>query len=194
MQLGRGETIADTARVLSRYVDAIMIRILEPRRPDGDGALRDRAGDQRPHQAVASLPGDGRHPDLRGASRPDPRPQDRLERRLQQRAVVLDRRLGALRLRARHRLPARNCSRRRERHRRARARPAPTSSLGDDPEAAVAGRQRGDLRLLGVDGRRGRRAPPQPARALSGQRRADAAAPRRTRSSCIACPPIAARR
>jgi ornithine carbamoyltransferase len=30
MQFGRGETLADTARVLSRYVDAIMIRILEP--------------------------------------------------------------------------------------------------------------------------------------------------------------------
>ena len=29
MQLGRGETIADTARVLSRYADAIMIRILD---------------------------------------------------------------------------------------------------------------------------------------------------------------------
>jgi ornithine carbamoyltransferase len=29
MQLGRGETIADTARVLSRYVDAIVVRILE---------------------------------------------------------------------------------------------------------------------------------------------------------------------
>jgi ornithine carbamoyltransferase len=29
MQLGRGETFADTARVLSRYVDVIMIRILD---------------------------------------------------------------------------------------------------------------------------------------------------------------------
>ena len=29
MQLGRGETIADTARVLSRYVDAMVIRILD---------------------------------------------------------------------------------------------------------------------------------------------------------------------
>lgn len=37
MQLGRGETIADTARVLSRYVDAIMIRILD------DDALRELA-------------------------------------------------------------------------------------------------------------------------------------------------------
>jgi ornithine carbamoyltransferase len=30
MQLGRGETVGDTARVLSRYVDAIMIRTLPP--------------------------------------------------------------------------------------------------------------------------------------------------------------------
>jgi len=29
MQLGRGETIADTARVLSRFLDAVMIRILD---------------------------------------------------------------------------------------------------------------------------------------------------------------------
>jgi ornithine carbamoyltransferase len=31
MQLGRGETLADTAQVLSRYVDVIMIRALDPR-------------------------------------------------------------------------------------------------------------------------------------------------------------------
>ncbi len=30
MQLGRGETVADTARVMSRYVDGIMIRTPEP--------------------------------------------------------------------------------------------------------------------------------------------------------------------
>ena len=34
MQLGRGETIADTARVLSRFVEAIIIRILNRGRSD----------------------------------------------------------------------------------------------------------------------------------------------------------------
>jgi ornithine carbamoyltransferase len=33
-QLGRGETVADTARVLSRYADAIMIRTDDPRKLD----------------------------------------------------------------------------------------------------------------------------------------------------------------
>jgi ornithine carbamoyltransferase len=33
MQLGRGETLADTARVLSRYVDVIMIRTLDHETP-----------------------------------------------------------------------------------------------------------------------------------------------------------------
>ena len=40
-QLGRGETIADTARVLSRYVDAIMLRALKH---DTLLELRDHAG------------------------------------------------------------------------------------------------------------------------------------------------------
>ncbi|HUN53299.1 MAG TPA: ornithine carbamoyltransferase [Candidatus Sulfotelmatobacter sp.] len=34
LQLGRGETIADTARVLSRYADAIMLRTSQPSRLD----------------------------------------------------------------------------------------------------------------------------------------------------------------
>lgn len=34
MQLGRGETVADTARVLSRYVDAIVIRTDDPAKLD----------------------------------------------------------------------------------------------------------------------------------------------------------------
>ena len=37
MQLGRGETIADTARVLSRYVDAIVIRTLDHEQLSGTG-------------------------------------------------------------------------------------------------------------------------------------------------------------
>ena len=57
MQLGRGETIADTARVLSRYVDAIMIRMLDHDDAGRARPPRHRAGDQRPDQALASLPG-----------------------------------------------------------------------------------------------------------------------------------------
>ena len=54
MQLGRGETLADTARVLSRYVDAIMIRILDHE------AVHELAR----HATIASLPGVGRRHDL----------------------------------------------------------------------------------------------------------------------------------
>ena len=50
MQLGRGETLADTARVLSRYVDAIMIRILD-------------------HEAVAELARNATMPVINGLTR-----------------------------------------------------------------------------------------------------------------------------
>ena len=71
MQLGRGETIADTARVLSRYVDAIMIRIL-----NHDALLELAAHATVPvinglTAALASVPGDGGPDDVRGASRSD---------------------------------------------------------------------------------------------------------------------------
>ncbi|WP_282572026.1 ornithine carbamoyltransferase [Roseomonas acroporae] len=54
MQLGRGETVADTARVLSRYVDAIMLRT------DSDAKLRELAE----HATVPVINGltDASHP------------------------------------------------------------------------------------------------------------------------------------
>jgi ornithine carbamoyltransferase len=47
MQLGRAETIGDTAKVLSRYVDAIMIRTTDHNAPAGACRTRHRAGHQR---------------------------------------------------------------------------------------------------------------------------------------------------
>ena len=70
MQLGRGETIEDTARVLSRMVDAVMIRA---NRHEDVRTLRtrigERAGDQRPVGRQPPLPDRRRPDDLRGASR-----------------------------------------------------------------------------------------------------------------------------
>ena len=72
-QLGRGETIADTARVLSRFVDAIMIRTDDHAKAEELAAACDRAGDQRPDRPVAPVPDPGRHADrdrAQGASWP----------------------------------------------------------------------------------------------------------------------------
>ena len=53
MQLGRGETLADTARVLSRFVDAIMIRTLD-------------------HEAVAEIARHATVPVINGLTRRSP--------------------------------------------------------------------------------------------------------------------------
>jgi ornithine carbamoyltransferase len=61
MQLGRGETVADTARVLSRYVDAIMIRTDDPAKLDEFCAyasvpvINGLTDDSHPCQVVADL-------------------------------------------------------------------------------------------------------------------------------------------
>ena len=50
LQLGHGETVGDTARVLSRYVDADHDPHLPRGNLAGTGRCRDRAGDQRADQ------------------------------------------------------------------------------------------------------------------------------------------------
>ena len=100
MQSGRGESPADTARVLSRYVDAIMLRT------DHVSKLHELA--QYATVPVINgltdtshpVPAHGRRDDVRGASRPDRRPGGRLVRRRQQRRAQLDRGGGAVRLHA----------------------------------------------------------------------------------------------
>ncbi len=68
IQLGRGEPISDMARVLSRYVDGIMIRTFAHADVEELAQLRHRAGDQRADRPHASLPGPGRPAD--GAGEP----------------------------------------------------------------------------------------------------------------------------
>ena len=113
MQLGRGETIADTARVLSRYVDAIMIRT------DAHEKLLELAA----HATVPIINGltDHSHPcqimaDIQTIEEhrgPDRRQDPGLGRRRQQRADLAGPRRRPPRLRPQHRHPARAGARRR---------------------------------------------------------------------------------
>ena len=164
----------------------------EPGRLAGHGRRRDHSGHQRPYQAVAPLPGSGRPPDFRGEAWRDPRLQDRLVGRLQQRAVVLDRRFRPLRLHPRHRLPTRIAAD------KAASQGRPFGRRQDHPSGGARGGGQGcrrrHFRLLGVDGRRGRGPAAESARALPGQSAADAPGRARTPSSCTACRRIGARR
>ena len=71
MQLGHGETIADTARVLSRFVDLVMIRTFDPATLQEMAEHAVGAGDQRADRREPPLPDHGRRDDLRGAPRAD---------------------------------------------------------------------------------------------------------------------------
>ena len=61
VMIGSRETPEDAARVLSRYVDAIVVRTHEHEPLERFARCRDRAGDQRVLGGGASVPGAGRH-------------------------------------------------------------------------------------------------------------------------------------
>ena len=63
LQLGRGETIADTAQVLSRYCDGIMARVFAHSDITTLAKYATRPGHQRAFRLLAPLPGRGRLPD-----------------------------------------------------------------------------------------------------------------------------------
>ena len=155
MQLGRGETIADTARVLSRYVDAIMIRTLEHDMLLELARTCRRAGDQRADAALASLPDHGGRHDLRGASRADQRAQGGVDRRRQQCAHIVDARRRANSISS---LPSRRppelAPKRKVLEWAGRRAPR---DIGDRSRGRGESRRLRRHRHLGVDGRQGRR-------------------------------------
>ena len=200
LQLGRGETIADTARALSLYLDALTVRTVRP--GDGRGA-RGRGldpGDQRPDRRPPPVPGPRRRDDAGGGVRLPRRPPGRVRRRRRQRVPLAHPgRRAWLGFELRDRDPAGLRAVERDRRR------------GPGP-----GRR--DRRLDQPDPRsgRGRHGAPTPSTRTCGRRWAtrsrargtrrtafagftvdagpDAAGPTARRSSCTACPPTAARR
>ena len=73
LQLGRGEPIADTARVLAGYSAAIVVRTFDQAVVQQIAAASDGAGDQRAHRRAPPLPGARRLPDAARALRRAPR-------------------------------------------------------------------------------------------------------------------------
>ena len=192
MQLGRGETMADTARVLSRYVDGIMIRTLE----------HEMLGRARAHATVPVINGLTRrsHPcqvmadvmtfeehrgPIRGKTVAWSGDTNNVLVSWMHAAERFDFKLArchAARACAEemaHRLDQRLPARRSARHR---------SRGGGE------GRRLRGHRYLGLDGRQERRTPTQPSQALSGQCPADGERRSPTRCSCTACRRTAARR
>ena len=92
--MGSRESVADFARVISQYVDALAVRTYAAVDRRGAGAVRHRPDRQRPVRPGAPVPGDGRHAhDPRGPG-PARRREARLRRRRQQRRAVAGPGLG----------------------------------------------------------------------------------------------------
>ena len=137
IQLGRGEPIRDTARVLSRYLDGIMIRTFDHADVEELARYGSDPGDQRPHRPAPSLPGPRRPAHRPGDARRLGGEDRRLDRRRQQHGQQLAQRRRHPRLRAAARL--------------SRGLPSPTAEilernrklttiiLTDDPREAARG-------------------------------------------------------
>ncbi len=85
LQLARGESIEDTARVLGRYLDALAIRTHEHAEVEAFAAVAGSAGAERAHRRGTSAAGARRSPDDPRAIRHPARHPRRVDRRRQQR-------------------------------------------------------------------------------------------------------------
>ena len=103
LQLGRGETIADTARALSLYLDALTVRTFAQASVEELAAAASHPDHQRPDERAPPLPGAGRRDDPRGGVRHARRHPGRVRRRRRQRLPLADPGRRPRRLRAAHR-------------------------------------------------------------------------------------------
>ena len=136
IQLGRGEPIRDTARVLSRMVDGIMIRTFAHADVEELAEFATVPVINGLTDLPASLPGPGRPPHHHRVVRHAPGEDGRLDRRRQQHVQQLDQRRRQPRLRAPAGLP--RGVRARPRHLQAE-RGLTKVMMTEDPDEAVAG-------------------------------------------------------
>ena len=187
LQLSRGESVRDTAYVLSRHAAAIGIRT--GRRCDGRAEFAEHAtcpGDQHAHPPPPPLPGAGRPDDPARGVRAARGPHARLRRRRQQRGALADRAWG--------RWPG-------SKVRVAspdgyQLEPGRAGAADRRPGRGGARRRRRLHRRVGEHGRRPRdrgRAPPQRSRPTASTTHCSTAR-RPAPSRCTACPPTPGRR